>query len=742
MGNGGETRRPGKRRFREATMKSLSWILVCGALCLPSPGRAEDTWETVGPYGGWINDLFEDVSGRILAATSFGGIYRSSDDGESWQQIFNGDLIFDPRCVATNASGHIFVGSEGIGGVGFLRSTDDGASWQVVNNTLASKMVTDLVVTPAGDLYACTFADGLFRSTNNGTTFTHVASLPALYTTRVEPGSAGHLFVGVQYEQVNLYRSTDNGATWQPGDAGIVYDVVDVHSSGPVVYAADASGVYKSTDSGVTWTNLGAPSGFGYNSVTVASNGDIAASVFANIYDGGIVVRSTDDGATWAEDPGLGGRYVDGLLSTSGGMTFAAGKGPGVHRHVDESGAPWELKVNGMVNTWITSIVADETGGVIYAGTANALVFRSLDSGLTWQRVDVGIPPFESIYDMGVNTDGTVFASGAYDGIYRSTDQGDTWTSVHFAAATAIACNALGHVFAGHGSRMYRSTNNGIDWTFASLPTVQYIADIAFDENRVYAATGAPGGFGSKGVYLSTNNGDTWAAFNNGLTDLGVTTIAVGDPGGPAACRISAGTSASGVFDLSESGTWVQDPGLNSGNVISIRKNGPSERTELLAKLEDLWEIADEFECNRHEVPASLRSHIAALEARLGRRGRGVPATDVVWVGTVGHGIFRRTTSDPAGVFGEAVRGSSLGPNDPNPFDRSTVIEFEVAEQGFVELKVFDASGREVETLVSGQSDPGRHRITWDAGDRPGGVYFSRLSTARTVQSRSLVLLK
>ena len=64
----------------------------------------------------------------------------------------------------------------------------------------------------------------------------------------------------------------------------------------------------------------------------------------------------------------------------------------------------------------------------------------------------------------------------------------------------------------------------------------------------------------------------------------------------------------------------------------------------------------------------------------------------------------------------------------PNPFNPRTVISYELRDASFVELKVFDVMGREVESLVTGHLSLGYHEVLWNAEGRPSGVYFARLT--------------
>jgi thermitase len=65
--------------------------------------------------------------------------------------------------------------------------------------------------------------------------------------------------------------------------------------------------------------------------------------------------------------------------------------------------------------------------------------------------------------------------------------------------------------------------------------------------------------------------------------------------------------------------------------------------------------------------------------------------------------------------------------NYPNPFNPSTSISYQLSATSVVSLKIFDAIGREVATLVHGTKPPGQHIASWDARGYSSGVYFCRL---------------
>jgi len=85
--------------------------------------------------------------------------------------------------------------------------------------------------------------------------------------------------------------------------------------------------------------------------------------------------------------------------------------------------------------------------------------------------------------------------------------------------------------------------------------------------------------------------------------------------------------------------------------------------------------------------------------------------------------------------------------NQPNPFNPSTLIRYQVPVTGTVDLRVFDLLGREVTTLVNEIRAPGVHTAVWDGTDHrlvrvPAGVYFYRFSTNGHVETRKMILQK
>lgn len=81
--------------------------------------------------------------------------------------------------------------------------------------------------------------------------------------------------------------------------------------------------------------------------------------------------------------------------------------------------------------------------------------------------------------------------------------------------------------------------------------------------------------------------------------------------------------------------------------------------------------------------------------------------------------------------------------NYPNPFKSATTIEYRLAEAAQVTLKVFDATGREIDELVDAYQEARVYRVAWDmSAELPSGVYFYELEVNGQIHSSLMTLVK
>ncbi|HQY20202.1 MAG TPA: T9SS type A sorting domain-containing protein [Ignavibacteria bacterium] len=84
----------------------------------------------------------------------------------------------------------------------------------------------------------------------------------------------------------------------------------------------------------------------------------------------------------------------------------------------------------------------------------------------------------------------------------------------------------------------------------------------------------------------------------------------------------------------------------------------------------------------------------------------------------------------------------SLHQNFPNPFNPSTVIKYDLPKEGFVKIKIYDLTGREIRSLVNEVKQAGSYSTVFNGANLSSGVYFYKLETENFRQIKRMVLLK
>ena len=84
----------------------------------------------------------------------------------------------------------------------------------------------------------------------------------------------------------------------------------------------------------------------------------------------------------------------------------------------------------------------------------------------------------------------------------------------------------------------------------------------------------------------------------------------------------------------------------------------------------------------------------------------------------------------------------SLKQNHPNPFNPTTTIEYEMPQNGNVNVSIYNIRGQLVEKLVDGYNTVGKYSIQWNPKNISSGQYFYQISVDGFVQTKKMVLLK
>jgi len=80
--------------------------------------------------------------------------------------------------------------------------------------------------------------------------------------------------------------------------------------------------------------------------------------------------------------------------------------------------------------------------------------------------------------------------------------------------------------------------------------------------------------------------------------------------------------------------------------------------------------------------------------------------------------------------------------NYPNPFNPITKIEYSLPENSFVEIKIYDIFGREVETLINKKQTMGMYSLQWQPKNITSGIYFYRIKAGRYSETKKMVYIK
>ncbi len=246
----------------------------------------------------------------------------------------------------------------------------------------------------------------------------------------------------------------------------------------------------------------------------------------------------------------------------------------------------------------------------LFAGTDNYGVFLSTNNGSSWITVNNGLT---NTYVITIAFSGTNLFAGTYRGVFLSTNNGTSWSAVNTGlineyVAALIAVDTT--IFAGTPRGVFLSTNNGMNWAAADsgLTGPSKVGGRALavsGTNRTAVDTGVAGAdsldvralaisgtnlFASilgNGVFLSTNNGTSWASVNTGLpASRWVTALAASDT------NVLAGTS-DGDIVLSNNGgfSWRAASGgalhepiwslaVSGWNVFAGTENGVYRSTD------------------------------------------------------------------------------------------------------------------------------------------------------------------
>lgn len=632
-------------------------------------------------------------------------------------------------CVAVVRAG----GASAAEGVGDTAAPLPASAWQVESDVADAYMGTAVAV---GDFNGDDYADVVvsapflkFLGDTDGRVFVYFgggSGLPTTPSWTAETDQSGAIFGS------GVGAGDFNGDTYDDLAVGaLAYDNGEVDEGAVFVWYGSSSGLGASgTPGNADW---------------------MAESDLAGAHLGSSVAGAGDVNNDTRDDLLVGGdRWSNGVSSQ--GVVFAwHGSAGGLGANGNPLNAAW-TREGGQAGAWLGSavagagdvngdnyddvIVAAKSWDTIFVNAGQALVFYGSASGIAASPAWIGTGyTSNEFFGTGVACAGDLDNDG-YDDIAIAETQ---YTLVWYGSAGGLGPD--GDLFNAPWSFLqggcYRVAgagdvdNDGYD-------------DLAMSTTNVVR------------IFLGGESGaavtPSWSAPDpNPGSSFGAALAGAGNVNGDAYDDIVIGATAHSNPEANEGAAWVYlgNTDIVAATVQNYAANWTGGRVEIHWTLADVVGHID-FEVYRRRGGGDFR-FVAAPDIEIGHDGYVLRDGETRPGRTYTYRVFIMEDGTAVAQFEVSISTpgmeTRLFPNHPNPFNPATTIRFELATESRVTLTVYDVSGRRIRTLIDKRMEPGAHDALWegtnDRGDQmSSGVYFLRLRSGKTSQTRAMVLLK
>lgn len=282
------------RSLRGIAATALAVVLLLGAAAIRSASASEQDGAVVGLAYGPATDVLLKTSARAL--------YRSADQGKSWQKIAIGSFgEGELSSVAPSPAGKgiIYVAGPGLG---VLRTDDGGKNWVERSDGLPSRDVIAVTAhtTQPDTVYAVVNGQGIYRSQDAGNTWRLMdRSSQQGLRQLIHSNMAGSMQTGWLFAATatGVRRSMDCFCLWQDAGKlasqayGLAYD-----SSKPEhLYTATEKGLFRSADGGENWVEMKSPTPKVVGLAFTRSGALFAINADGDLY------HSEDQGNNWTK---------------------------------------------------------------------------------------------------------------------------------------------------------------------------------------------------------------------------------------------------------------------------------------------------------------------------------------------------------------------------------------------------------------------------------------------------------
>mgnify|MGYP002784592878 FL=1 len=373
---------------------------------------------------------------------------------------------------------------------------------------------------------------------------------------------------------------------------------------------------------------------------------------------------------------------------------------------------------------------------------------------LLWQQTNA---PGLGIIRSFVASGNTIIFGG--DGrIIRSVDDGLTWSLTNAPIGNSVNITALvansSTVFAATSRGILRSTDNGMNWSFSSngLPINADISDIMVNGNTLYITISA-------GIYRSGDNGNTWQAINLGNNRRFPYSFAIIDT------NYFGATGLGSILRFSESGTSWTEVTFQGLTIFSLGTRGRTLFAGTdggVLRSDDLgvtWNnfnsglptqgFVRKFITNGNNIYAdyAMLNELGTAWIRIfssisGISIRGINTNGNTFFGVNGNQNIFRAKLTPTSVRLNNEYAFDHVTLNPNPTDDISTISMFLTTSVHLNLKLYDALGREIKIIADGIYSAGQQQFSIGLQDVHTGIYFVRGNIGEQVLVRRLVVVK